>query len=76
MHKLILIISSLYLVSCLSYSGIIKVGEDGTRKNPAFFAISATCTINSGSSTVEFKVNSGWIKINGKKYSSGYSGSL
>ena len=61
MNKIILLISSLYLVSSLSYNGIIKVGEEGTRKNPAFFPVSGTCTINSGSSTINFKVIKGWI---------------
>lgn len=76
MQKIILIFSYLYLASCLNYTGIIKVGEEGTRKNPVFFPISGTCQINSGSSTIDFKVLSGWIKINGKKYTSGESDSL
>eukprot|EP00828_Plagiopyla_frontata_P015403 TRINITY_DN199_c0_g1_i1.p1 TRINITY_DN199_c0_g1~~TRINITY_DN199_c0_g1_i1.p1 ORF type:complete len:484 (-),score=89.48 TRINITY_DN199_c0_g1_i1:208-1659(-) len=76
MNKIILLISSLYLVSSLSYNGIIKVGEEGTRKNPAFFPVSGTCTINSGSSTINFKVIKGWIQIDGQKYTAGSSGSI
>ena len=65
MYKAFLLISSLYLISSLDYTGVIKVGEQGTRENPAFFPVSGTCIINSGSSKIDFKIISGWITFNG-----------
>lgn len=76
MFKLLVLLTIVIAVRTLSYTGVLKVGEEGSGKNPMFFSISGSCKINSGSATLDFKINSGWAKINGKKYSSGNTGSI
>ena len=41
-----------------------------------FFSVSGNCKINSGTATLDFKIISGWAKIDGHKYSSGNTGTI
>ena len=76
MFKLLVLFAIIFVVHSLSYTGVLKVGEEGSGKNPMFFSVSGHCTVNSGSATLDFKINSGWAKLNGKKYRAGNTGSI
>ena len=76
MYKFLILASMIVWLNALSYTGVLKVGQQGSGKNPIFFSVSGHCKVNSGSATLDFKIEKGWAKIDGKKYNSGYSGSI